>query len=217
VRSLEGLEGIKLAGNRWLHRDAFEQLQALALEAVAAHHAAVPTDAWAGFAAVRARVTRFAPDEALRAALDAAARAGRLEAGPHGHRMAGHAAHAADPAIAQALLERIESAQLGPPTQEELAHALGVDARALQPLLEHQVREGRLYRIAAGRYFARGAIDDLRARLLAFLEQHGSIDPNHYKELTGQSRKHTVPLMEYFDAQKLTRREGNLRVLRGRS
>ena len=215
-RSLEGIEGVKLAGNRWLHRDAFAQLQALAHDAVREHHAAVPTDAWVGFAGVRARVTRQAIDEALRAALDAAARAGRLESGAHGYRLAGHAAHAADPALAQTLLARIEAADLGPPTQEELAHELGVDARALQPVLEHQVREGHLCRIAAGRYFARAAIDALRARLIEHLERHGSIDPIRYKELTGQSRKHTVPLMEYFDAQKVTRREGNQRVLRGR-
>jgi selenocysteine-specific elongation factor len=216
LRSLEGIDGIQLAGNRWLHRDAFAQLQELALDAVREHHAAVPTDPWVGFAGVRARVTRFAPDEALRAALDAAARAGRLESGAHAYRLPGHAPHAADPAIAQAVLERIENAQLGPPTQEELAQELGVDARALQPVLEHWVREQRLYRIAAGRYFACAAVDALRARVLAFLERHGQIDPNHYKELTGQSRKHTVPLMEYFDAQKLTRREGNVRVLRAR-
>ena len=60
---------------------------------------------------------------------------------------------------------------------------------------------------------ASSAIEALRARVTAFLEAHPAIDPNHYKELTGQSRKHTVPLMEYFDAQKLTRREGNVRVL----
>jgi selenocysteine-specific elongation factor len=215
-RSLEGIEGIKLAGSRWLGRGAFERLQSLAIDAVREHHAAVPTDAWVGFAGVRARVSRFATDEALRAALETAAHTRRLESGAHGYRLAGHAAHASDPAIARAVLERIEAAGLGPPTQEELAQELGVDARALQPLLEHHVREKHLYRIAAGRYFARAAIDALRARVLAFLEQHGQIDPNHYKELTGQSRKHTVPLMEYFDAQKLTRREGNLRVLRGR-
>jgi selenocysteine-specific elongation factor len=217
LRSLEGIDGVKVAGNRWLHRAAFAELESLAIEAVRAHHAQLPTDPWVGFAGVRARVSRFASDEALRAALDAAVRNGRLESGSSGHRLAGHAAHAADPAIASKLLARIAGAGLAPPTQEELAHELGLDSRALQPLLEHGVREGLLCRIAAGRYFERGAIEALRARLIAFLEQHGQIDPNHYKELTGQSRKHTVPLMEYFDAQKLTRREGNLRVLRARA
>jgi selenocysteine-specific elongation factor len=215
-RSLEGIEGVRVAGNRWLHRTAFVELEALALEAVRQHHETQPTDAWVGFAGVRARVTRFAGDEALRAALESAARAGRLESGPSGHRVPGHSAHAADPESAEWIAARIEAAGLGPPSQEELAAELGVEPRALAPVLDHFVKEGRLLRIAAGRYFARGPIEALRARVVGFLEEHGQIDPNHYKELTGQSRKHTVPLMEYFDAQKLTRREGNLRVLRAR-
>ena len=44
-------------------------------------------------------------------------------------------------------------------------------------------------RIAAGRYFGRGPIEALRARVVGFLEQHGQIEPIHYKELTGQSQR----------------------------
>jgi selenocysteine-specific elongation factor len=65
---------------------------------------------------------------------------------------------------------------------------------------------------------APGAGAEARARLVrvvAYLKQHGAIDPAAYKELTGQSRKHTVPLMEHFDAEKLTVRRENVRVLRG--
>ena len=36
-----------------------------------------------------------------------------------------------------------------------------------------------------------------------------------YKDLVGQTRKFTVPLMEYFDTEKVTIRRGNVRVLRG--
>jgi selenocysteine-specific elongation factor len=215
-RSLDGLDGVRVAGNRWLHRAAFAEVETLAIGAVRGHHEAQPTDAWVGFAGVRARVTRFASDEALRAALESSVRAGSLESGPSGYRVPGHAAHAADPESAERIAARIEAAELAPPSQEELAAELGVEPRALAPVLDHFAKEGRLVRIAAGRYYGRAPIEALRSRVLAFLEQHGQIDPIHYKELTGQSRKHTVPLMEYFDAQKLTRREGNVRVLRGR-
>ena len=51
-------------------------------------------------------------------------------------------------------------------------------------------------------------------RVLAYLKENSEIDPAAYKELTGQTRKFTVPLMEFFDAEKLTRRRGNVRVLR---
>ena len=70
-------------------------------------------------------------------------------------------------------------------------------------------------RVATGLYFDRPAVEELRERLTAYLREHREIDPGSYKTLTGQTRKHTVPLMEYFDAEKVTRRRGDVRVLRG--
>ena len=58
-------------------------------------------------------------------------------------------------------------------------------------------------------------IDDLRSRLTDYLRENGSIDPSAYKELVGQTRKFTVPLMEHFDTEKVTVRRGNTRILRG--
>ena len=79
---------------------------------------------------------------------------------------------------------------------------------------EHLAREGRLTRVTSELYFATTELDALEKRLRAYLEAHGAIDPTAYKELTGQTRKHTVPLMEYFDARRVTVRRGNLRHLR---
>ena len=54
-------------------------------------------------------------------------------------------------------------------------------------------------------------VAELRARLLAFLAAHPTIDAQQWKELTGASRKFTIPLAEFFDAEKLTLRVGDLR------
>ena len=54
-------------------------------------------------------------------------------------------------------------------------------------------------------------VADLRARLLAFLDAHGTIDAQQWKDLTGASRKFTIPLAEYFDAERVTLRVGDLR------
>jgi selenocysteine-specific elongation factor len=79
---------------------------------------------------------------------------------------------------------------------------------------DYLVQQGQLVRVASGLYFARKPMDALFERVRSYLAEHGEIDPSAYKELTGQSRKFTVPLMEFFDAEKLTRRRGNVRVLR---
>ena len=63
-------------------------------------------------------------------------------------------------------------------------------------------------------WFATGALQDLRTRLVAHLQQHGSVDAQGFKELTGQSRKFTIPLAEWFDKERVTLRVGDKRILR---
>jgi selenocysteine-specific elongation factor len=54
-------------------------------------------------------------------------------------------------------------------------------------------------------------VSDIRTKLLAFLATHGTIDAQQWKALTGASRKFTIPLAEFFDAEKLTLRIGDVR------
>jgi len=47
-----------------------------------------------------------------------------------------------------------------------------------------------------------------------FLKSHGEITTPQFKEMTGASRKYTIPLIEYFDKTQVTVRVGDSRVLR---
>jgi selenocysteine-specific elongation factor len=214
LRSLEGLAGVRV-GERWIHPEPFAALVRAVVDAVDAHHRERPEDAWVGPAALASRLPRPLPDEVLRAALEAAARERALESGPSGARRPAHRARSADPALASALGARLAAEALAPTALDALARELGCELRALQTAAEHLAREGRLVRVATGLYFDRPPLDALRERLVAYLRAHREIDPAAYKTLTGQTRKHTVPLMEYFDTEKLTLRRGNVRVLRG--
>ena len=51
----------------------------------------------------------------------------------------------------------------------------------------------------------------VRDKLVAFLDANKTIDAQQWKDLTGASRKFTIPLAEYFDAEKLTLRVGDVR------
>ena len=54
-------------------------------------------------------------------------------------------------------------------------------------------------------------VSALRTKLVAFLEVNKTIDAQQWKDLTGASRKFTIPLAEYFDAEKVTLRVGDVR------
>src|SRR5690606_37617785 len=113
------------------------------------------------------------------------------------------------PAIAPAL-ERLETtfreAGLRAPAPEELPPDLAF-APMLAALLRYLEREGRLVRIAAGRWtdaaaIAR-AIADIRTQLPAGL----ALDPSDFRNVLGLSRKHLIPLLESFDREGITRRD----------
>jgi selenocysteine-specific elongation factor len=106
---------------------------------------------------------------------------------------------------------------LAPPWSHELAPRVGASVSEAGAALEILIRRGDLVRVKADLCFDRGAIDALAERLRAHLVGRGQITPQEWKELTGQSRKYSIPLAEHFDAAKLTLRVGEIRRLRGGS
>jgi selenocysteine-specific elongation factor len=63
-------------------------------------------------------------------------------------------------------------------------------------------------------YFHSSPLKELQQRLVAFLKEHGEISTPQFKDMTLASRKYTIPLLEYFDGQKVTIRIGDVRRLR---
>ncbi len=76
------------------------------------------------------------------------------------------------------------------------------------------VKEGLLLKIKEDLYFHRSAVEELEKRLIDFLKKNGEITTPQFKEMTGTSRKYTIPLIEYFDLSQITVRVGDSRVLR---
>ena len=64
-------------------------------------------------------------------------------------------------------------------------------------------------------FFHRAALEDLTKELrdYASRQSNRTIDVPGFKELAGVSRKYAIPLLEYFDRQRVTRREGDRRVV----
>ena len=61
------------------------------------------------------------------------------------------------------------------------------------------------------------ALDAVRARLVALLEAEGEVTLGRLRDELGTSRKYAQALLERFDAERLTLRRGDARVLRRRA
>lgn len=115
-----------------------------------------------------------------------------------------------------AILAKLEQTGVEPPRPKELPPLVGVTEPQVNAALGKLVTAKLAVKIKPDLFMHAKIVDGVRDRLVAFLEQHGTIDAQQWKELTGASRKFTIPLAEYFDGEKLTLRVGEVRRLRKR-
>ena len=91
------------------------------------------------------------------------------------------------------------------------APAFRVQAKNVLMLL---VEEGSIIKVKEDLFFHARALDEIRGRLTQYLKNNGEISTPQFKEMTGASRKYTIPILEYFDAKNITIRVGDIRRLR---
>lgn len=128
---------------------------------------------------------------------------------------AGHAAalSAEDRALLEAILDEFASGAFRPPALSELRCRTERNARRVAELVDLAAAQGRLLRIADGLWLHADRWTELAAKLVAALRQRPEIAVADVRALLDSTRKYVVPILEYTDAQGLTRRRGDARVL----
>ncbi len=109
------------------------------------------------------------------------------------------------------LLDRLRAWGLEPPRPKDIPIELGLAEAQGKALLDRLLAAKQIVKIKPDLYLHADVVAELRGRLLAFLDAHKTIDAPQRKELTGTSRKFAIPLAEFFDAEKVTLRIGDLR------
>jgi len=87
------------------------------------------------------------------------------------------------------------------------------DPRAVDKVVDGLARAGEIVRVK-DLLFDAAALRGIQESLVAFLAKRGEIAVPEFKEMSGLSRKYTIPLLEHFDAHKVTLRVGDKRILR---
>ncbi len=105
---------------------------------------------------------------------------------------------------AAAYLQTLEQHPYSPPTEQRL------DPELLGALLE----AGRVVKVSDSVVFAAAAYRELTEKIVARLEERGSITVADARTMFDTSRKYILPLLEHLDQQRITRRVGDERVLR---
>ena len=105
------------------------------------------------------------------------------------------------------------SAGLRVPSLREVLAGLKVDKVRAQKIVTLLLREKALVKISDDLVFHHSALTDLRHKIAALKSTSPKIDVARFKDLTGVSRKYAIPLLEYLDRERVTRRIGDERVI----
>jgi selenocysteine-specific elongation factor len=83
-----------------------------------------------------------------------------------------------------------------------------------QQILQVLIDECKLIRLKDNIVYHREALEEAQNRLVACLTEKKEITAAEFRDLLGITRKHAIPLLEYFDTVRVTLRVGDKRVLR---
>src|SRR5580704_4104889 len=155
-------------------------------------------------------------EEIFAAALEDLAKAGIVTvSGDLVQRAGREIALSAEEAKAKELIEKeFERAGLSVPSFAAVLEKLPVEPKRAQKILQMLLREKVLIKVTDELIFHRAAVAQLRELLAKYRKERGNKLPIPvFKELTGITRKYAIPLLEYLDRERVTRRVGDERVI----
>jgi selenocysteine-specific elongation factor len=199
-----------------LGRKAFDEVRRKIAERVERFHKENPLSPGIAREDLRANLGRRVRAETFRAALEELASEKKLDVQGELVKRAGSQIELQpEEARAKGEIEKAFSdAGLAVPSVREVLAKLSVEAKRAEKLLQILLRERSLVRVSPELIFHRDALASLKERLVVYKKAKGErISVPVFKDLTGITRKYAIPLLEYLDRERVTRRAGDERVI----
>src|SRR5215471_16192808 len=112
--------------------------------------------------------------------------------------------------VFQAVLDRLVA-------DKKISVALDVihefDRTTARKIVQLMLKENALVKISEDMVIDRGSLDKLIANVKALKSKNPKLGVSEFKDLTGVTRKYAIPLLEYLDRQRVTRRVGDERTI----
>jgi selenocysteine-specific elongation factor len=196
-------------------RDALARLGESALAAIEGFHRAHPLKAGIPREELRTRTFERAPAPVFEQVLADLASAGRVRLLPDVVAAARHEVRltAGEEEAREALVEASRTAGLAGVELPALAERSGKDVRLLERVARVLVTERALDRVGTALLVHREHLESMKALVRERWRAGDRIEVSAFKDLTGLSRKYVIPLLEYLDRERVTRRAGNDRVV----
>jgi selenocysteine-specific elongation factor len=199
----------------YVSRSGLEKLSSTLLDALTRFHATEPLRPGMPREELRERFAAAVPGVVFEATVLALVRGGRVRVAAETLALSGHSV-SLGPREQEAQTE-IEAAARAAGLAGVEARVLGERLRVEPKLLERLVRllldAGTLRRLSEGMLVHREHLDELKRRVRDRWPAGTPLEVPAFKDMTGLTRKHVIPLLEYLDRERVTRRVGAERTV----
>ncbi|MGA2607402.1 MAG: selenocysteine-specific translation elongation factor [Terriglobia bacterium] len=206
----------------FVHQEHFQELARRVIEQLEKFHAQNPLVAGLPKEDLRSRTdTRSLPHPAspsnllFNALLQTLAAQGKVDVQGEAVRLAGRRIQLTpeEQVAKDQISAAFERRGLAVPGTPEVLAKLHIDRPRAEKLLQILLKENVLLKVTEDLIFHRSALQQLKELLVRRKAQSNRINVAVFKEITGLSRKYAIPLLEYLDRERVTRREGDERII----
>ena len=212
VRELAASGRILQVAGRCVHRAAYDALAARAEAALEEYHKHYAMRGGMPKEQLRAALGSRIDQRGFQTLLSAMLSDERVVVSESTIRLPGHQPSLSErqQKLADGIEDEFRKAGVNPPTPGEVEREYGAESGEVVALL---VDRGALIKVSTDLYFHREALDSAEKALREYLLANGQTTVSQFRDVIGSSRKYVVPLLEYFDAKRVTRRSGDVRTL----
>lgn len=204
-----------------LARTPFENLKAKTLTEIENYHRREPLRRGILRETLREKIFAQLPVEVFKAALAALEAGEKIAAERDIVRAASHNLElsAEERALRERLVKIYRAARLEVPKLEDALEQATTNTKlsreAARKIFQLLLNSGEFVKISEEFYFTKDAVDALVGKIKSFAAASSDslIDVASFKEIAGISRKYAIPLLEFFDREKFTRRAGDKRLV----
>lgn len=208
-------ELVRMDGETMVHRHRLDAAEHQVTGILSSYHEAQPMRTGMSREELRSRLSRQMDAKGFALALGRLESAGTVMAEGGRVRLGTHTPQFTPEQ--QRIAETLEAALLkdpfNSPFYEEIRTAHNLPAKAAQEVWEALIDNGQIVRITSDVFLHRQAVDQAVSRVKAYLQENGQMTAAQFRDMVGTTRKYAVPLMEYLDAIRVTRRIGDVREL----
>jgi len=115
--------------------------------------------------------------------------------------------------IRSSILERLSQSPYQPPTFDELCVDLGYPASDIKRIFHFLLTHGELIRVTGEIVLPAADVENLKKQVRQSFGTGSAFGVAEFKEIFNVSRKYAIPMLEYLDREKVTRRAGDKRIV----